>query len=100
MAMRLVFAGTPEFARVAYSRLRDAGHDIALVLTQPDRPAGRGLKPTPSAVKAAAMQDGVPVVQPRGLRLDGRYAEDARAAQAALHEVQPDAMIVAAYGLI
>ncbi len=98
--MRLVFAGTPEFARVAYSHLRDAGHDIVLVLTQPDRPAGRGLKLTPSPVKQAALGDGVPVLQPRGLRLDGRYPADAREAEQALHSLRPDVMVVAAYGLI
>jgi len=98
--MRLVFAGTPEFARVAYSHLRDAGHEIALVLTQPDRPAGRGLKLKPSPVKQAALDDGVPVLQPRSLRLDGRFPDEARATQEALEAIQPDAMVVAAYGLI
>lgn len=98
--MRLVFAGTPEFARVAYIALRDAGHDIRLVLTQPDRPAGRGLKLTPSPVKLAALEDDVKVIQPRSLRLDGKYPDDALLARDALAAAKPDVMIVAAYGLI
>ncbi len=98
--MRLVFAGTPDFARLALQALLAAGHEIPLVLTQPDRPAGRGLKLTPSPVKAAALAAGIEVAQPRSLRLDGRYPDDARAAQARLAEVAPEVMVVAAYGLI
>nr|MBF0683197.1 methionyl-tRNA formyltransferase [Pseudomonas sp.] len=98
--MRLVFAGTPEFARIAYSALCSAGHDILLVLTQPDRPAGRGLKLTPSPVKVAALADEVQVLQPRSLRLDGRFPDDAAMVRNALDALKPDAMIVAAYGLI
>ncbi len=98
--MRLIFAGTPEFARVALSHLQAAGHDVQLVLTQPDRPAGRGMKLQASAVKLFALNHGIPVAQPRSLRLDGKFAADAMAAGAALTAVQADAMIVAAYGLI
>jgi methionyl-tRNA formyltransferase len=98
--MRIAFAGTPEFAAVALQALLAAGHDVALVLTQPDRPAGRGLKLQPSAVKALALQHGVPVIQPRSLRLDGKYPDDAAAAQAALQAAQVECMVVAAYGLI
>lgn len=98
--MRLVFAGTPEFARIAYSALCNAGHDIALVLTQPDRPAGRGLKLAQSPVKVAALADEVQVLQPRSLRLDGKFPDDAAMARDALDALKPDAMIVAAYGLI
>ena len=98
--MRLVFAGTPEFARIAYSALCDAGHDISLVLTQPDRPAGRGLKLAQSPVKAAALADDVQVLQPRSLRLDGKFPDDAAMVRDALDALKPDAMIVAAYGLI
>lgn len=98
--MRLVFAGTPEFARIALDALLAAGHQVPLVLTQPDRPAGRGLKLTPSPVKAAAQAAGLPVAQPRSLRLDGRYPEDAASARAALQDAAPDVMVVAAYGLI
>ena len=98
--MRLIFAGTPEFARVALERLHAAGHEIALVLSQPDRPAGRGMKLQASAVKQLALDIGAPVAQPRSLRLDGKYPDDAAAAQAAIAAAQADAMVVAAYGLI
>ena len=98
--MKLAFAGTPEFARVALQALHEAGHEIALVLTQPDRPAGRGMKLQPSAVKQYAQSHGMAVCQPRSLRLDGRYPEDAAATRDALFQTQPEAMIVAAYGLI
>jgi methionyl-tRNA formyltransferase len=98
--MRLIFAGTPEFAQVAMAALHDAGHEIVLVLTQPDRPAGRGMKLQPSSVKQWALDHALPVAQPRSLRLDGKYPEDAAAAREALLATQADAMIVAAYGLI
>ena len=98
--MRLIFAGTPEFARVALALLHASGHEIALVLTQPDRPAGRGLKLQPSAVKQYALDHGLALAQPRSLRLDGKYPQEARAAQQALAAAQADAMVVAAYGLI
>ena len=90
--MRIVFAGTPPFAAAALDALADAGHDIALVLTQPDRPAGRGMKLAPSAVKQAALARGLPVFQPVSLR----NAE----AQAELRAADADVMVVAAYGLI
>jgi methionyl-tRNA formyltransferase len=98
--MRLAFAGTPEFARVALDRLVAAGFEVALVLTQPDRPAGRGMKTLPSPVKTFALDRGIALMQPRGLRLDGRFAEDAAAVRAALIAVAPEAIVVAAYGLI
>ena len=98
--MRLIFAGTPEFARVAAHDLHAAGFDIALVLTQPDRPAGRGLKLQASSVKQWALDHHIPVAQPRSLRLDGKYPEDAAAAQQAMADAGADAMVVAAYGLI
>ena len=98
--MRLIFAGTPEFARVALEHLHRAGHAIALVLTQPDRPAGRGLKAQLSAVKQFALQHGMPVEQPRSLRLDGKFPADAAAAREAILDAHADLMIVAAYGLI
>jgi methionyl-tRNA formyltransferase len=98
--MKVAFAGTPEFAEVALARLHAAGFDIPLVLTQPDRPAGRGLKLAPSPVKAFAQAQGIPVVQPRSLRLDGKYPEDAAQARAALRQASPDVLVVAAYGLI
>jgi methionyl-tRNA formyltransferase len=98
--MRILFAGTPEFAAVALQSLILAGHTLCGVLTQPDRPAGRGLKLQASAVKTLALQHHIAVQQPRSLRLDGKYPEDALATQKFLHEVQADAMVVAAYGLI
>jgi methionyl-tRNA formyltransferase len=98
--MRVIFAGTPEFARVALEKLHSAGFEIALVLTQPDRPAGRGMKLQASAVKQWAEAHQIPVAQPRSLRLDGKYPEDAAAARAAIQAARADVMVVAAYGLI
>lgn len=91
--MKLVFAGTPEFAATALAALFEAGHEIALVLTQPDRPAGRGMQLQASPVKTLALQRGVEVLQPLSLKKD----PEARARIAA---IGADAMIVAAYGLI
>ena len=98
--MRIIFAGTPEFARVALARLHAAGFEIPLVLTQPDRPAGRGMKLQASSVKQFALEKHIPVAQPRSLRLDGKYPEDAAAVRLAIEAAQADAMVVAAYGLI
>lgn len=98
--MRIAFAGTPEFAAASLAALHEAGHDICLVLTQPDRPAGRGLKLQPSAVKRYAEQHGLPLAQPRSLKFDGKFPEDAAAAQAALAQAAPTLMVVAAYGLL
>ena len=98
--MRVIFAGTPEFARVALARLLEAGFTVPLVLTQPDRPAGRGMKLQASPVKQCALDHGIAVAQPRSLRLDGKYPEDAAAARDALLAAQADVMVVAAYGLI
>ncbi len=90
--MRLLFAGTPEFAATALAALIAAGHDIALVLTQPDRPAGRGMRLRASPVKALALQHGLPVYQPESLRSE--------AARRPIAEAHGDVMVVAAYGLI
>ena len=98
--MRVIFAGTPEFARVALERLLAAGFTVPLVLTQPDRPAGRGMKLQASPVKQCALEHGIPVAQPRSLRLDGKYPDDAAAARDALVAAPADVMVVAAYGLI
>jgi methionyl-tRNA formyltransferase len=98
--MRVVFAGTPEFAQIALARLHEAGFDIPLVLTQPDRPAGRGMKLQASAVKQFALAHGMAVAQPRSLRLDGKYPQDAASARQALLATRADVMVVAAYGLI
>jgi len=97
---RVVFAGTPEFARAALERLHAIGLSLPLVLSQPDRPAGRGMKLQPSPVKRFAVDHGIPVAQPRSLRLDGKYADEAQAARAALEAARPDLVVVAAYGLI
>ena len=98
--MKIVFAGTPEFAREALAALHAAGFEIPLVLTQPDRPAGRGMKLQASPVKQFALDHGIAVAQPPSLKLDGKHAEAAHAAQATLQAVQADLMVVAAYGLI
>ncbi len=90
--MRVLFAGTPEFARVALEAIHGAGFSLVGVLTQPDRPAGRGLRARPSAVKAWAQAQGLAVDQPQSLR--------AEAVQARLAAQAPDLIIVAAYGLI
>ena len=98
--MRVIFAGTPEFASVALQQLIAAGFSVPLVLTQPDRPAGRGMKLQASPVKQCAQAHGIAVAQPRSLRLDGKYPEDAEAAREAIAAAQADVMVVAAYGLI
>jgi len=98
--MRVVFAGTPEFARTALERLHAARFGIPLVLTQPDRPAGRGMQLHASPVKQFALSQHIDVAQPRSLRLDGKFPDDAAAARAALEAARPDVMVVAAYGLI
>lgn len=98
--LRLIFAGTPVFAQSALEALHSGGHHVALVLTQPDRPAGRGMQLQASPVKQWALAHGVPVAQPRSLRTDGRYPEDAASARLAFAQAEADAMVVAAYGLI
>ncbi len=98
--MRLVFAGTPVFAQTALAALHAGGHDIALVLTQPDRPAGRGMQMQASAVKQYALQHGMALCQPTSLRLDGNYPDEAAAAQTAIAQAQAEAMVVVAYGLL
>ncbi len=85
---------------MALRRLHAAGFEIPLVLTQPDRPAGRGMKLQASPVKQFAQQHGIAVAQPRSLRLDGKFPDDAAAARQALHGSGADVMVVAAYGLI
>ncbi|MBA2352893.1 MAG: methionyl-tRNA formyltransferase [Burkholderiales bacterium] len=90
--MRLVFAGTPEFAATALNALLAAGHEIALVMTQPDRPSGRGMKLAISPVKKLALEHNLPLFQPDNLR--------STASLAAIAAAKVDAMVVAAYGLI
>ena len=98
--LRVGFAGTPEFSAQALQAILAAGFKVPLVLTQPDRPSGRGLKLTPSAVKQCALKHEMTVAQPRSLRLDGKYPEEARSAQTALDLAELDVLVVAAYGLI
>ncbi len=98
--LRVGFAGTPEFASTALRALVDAGFTVPLVLTQPDRPAGRGMKLQASPVKQFALEQGLTVAQPRSLRLDGKFPDEAALGQAALHAAQLDLLVVAAYGLI
>ena len=98
--MRVLFAGTPEFAAVALRRLLAAGLQVPLVLTQPDRPAGRGMALQMSAVKRLAIEHAIAVAQPRSLSLQGRFAADALQAQDAIASAKADVMVVAAYGLL
>jgi methionyl-tRNA formyltransferase len=102
--MRIIFAGTPHFADTALQALLAAdsslNYEVIAVFTQPDRPSGRGMKLTPSPVKQTALTHGIAVYQPRSLKLDGKYPDDAIAAQLALKTLAADVMIVAAYGLI
>ncbi len=95
--MRLVFAGTPEFARIALTALSRAGHEILAVLTQPDRPKGRGLDVVQSPVKQEALRLGLDVLQPLSLRQDRPGADETKAH---LRALAPELMVVAAYGLI
>jgi methionyl-tRNA formyltransferase len=98
--MRAIFAGTPEFAAVALAALHAAGIEIPLVLTQPDRPAGRGMQLQASPVKQFALAHQIPVAQPTSLRLDGKFPEQAKQAHDLLRATAHDVMVVAAYGLI
>ncbi len=101
--MKVVFAGTPEFAAVALRAIHAAGFEIPLVLTQPDRPSGRGLQLHASEVKQFALQHGIDVLQPLSLRTDSKdpqRALEARAAHQRLLATDYDVMVVAAYGLI
>ncbi len=90
--MKLIFAGTPAFAAHALTGLVDSPHSVELVLTQPDRPAGRGKKLKPGPVKALALEHGIPVEQPVSLKDPSTWQS--------LIAINPDALIVAAYGLI
>jgi methionyl-tRNA formyltransferase len=90
--MRVAFAGTPQFAAVVLQALLSAGFEIPLILTQPDRPSGRGQKLTPSPVKQVALAQGIPVHQPERLKDPATHVP--------LLDVVPDVLVVAAYGLI
>ena len=98
--LRVGFAGTPEFARTALAALHAAGFEVPLVLSQPDRPAGRGMKLQTSPVKQWALDHAIAVAQPHSLRLDGKYPDEAAATRQALLDARLDVLVVAAYGLI
>ncbi|MBF1236239.1 MAG: methionyl-tRNA formyltransferase, partial [Lautropia mirabilis] len=112
--MRVVYAGTPVFAAQALDALIGSRHEVVAVLSQPDRPAGRGQKLLPSAVKQRALAANLPVLQPESLRIRSAAADEteerrvrreaanqgAEEALAALRALQPDVMVVAAYGLL
>jgi methionyl-tRNA formyltransferase len=97
--MRIVFAGTPEFAATALAAIVEAGLQVVLVLSQPDRPAGRGLKLVPSPVRRLALAHRIEVATPQSLSMK-RGGEAAVAAHALLRAARADVMVVAAYGLI
>lgn len=99
-ALRVGFAGTPEFARTALAALHAAGFEVPLVLSQPDRPAGRGMKLQASPVKQWALDHAIAVAQPQSLRLDGKYPAEAAVARQTLLDARLDVLVVAAYGLI
>jgi methionyl-tRNA formyltransferase len=90
--LRVVFMGSPAFAIPSLAGLLDAGHEVALVLSQPGRPAGRGRQPTPPAVAAFARERGLPLFQPPSLKPPEAFAR--------VRETAPDVIVVAAYGLI
>jgi len=98
--LKLVFAGTPEFAKTALKLIVGAGHEVVLVMTQPDRPAGRGMSLNASPVKQFALDKNIPVLQPNSLKIDGKYTAEARVALRHLEDVDFDVMVVAAYGLM
>ena len=99
-SLRVIFAGTPEFATAALAAIHSAGFPVPLVLTQPDRPAGRGMKLQASPVKRYAQEHGLAVAQPPSLRRAGKYPAEAAAAIDQLRATPHDVMVVAAYGLI
>ncbi|MBP7880582.1 methionyl-tRNA formyltransferase [Acinetobacter sp. NIPH 1852] len=95
--MKIIFAGTPEFAATALAALLKSSHQIVAVYTQPDRKAGRGQKLTPSPVKQLALEHGLPVYQPLHFKAS---TEEGLAARQELAALGADVMVVAAYGLI
>ena len=97
MPLKIIFAGTPEFAAEALTALIQTEHDIIAVYTQPDRKAGRGQKLTASAVKQVALEHNLPVYQPLNFKAS---TEDGLAARQELAALNADVMVVAAYGLI
>ena len=101
--MKIIFAGTPEFAATALAAILSAGHEVVAVLTQPDRPAGRGLQLQESPVKRLAKANHIPVLQPQSLHLqnkDEKRLEEAKQTLAALDQMDFEVIVVVAYGLI
>ena len=98
--LKIVFAGTPEFAAIILEALEKSNHQVVAVMTQPDRASGRGLKVLPSLVKQKALQMDIPILQPTSLKLDGAYSTEALHAKKQIESLNFDVMIVAAYGLI
>ena len=92
MPLRIVFAGTPDFSVAPLEALIASPHEVVAVYTQPDRPAGRGRKLVPGPVKQKALDHGIPVMQPASFREDGAIAN--------LASLQPDLLVVVAYGLL
>ncbi|EIN00289.1 methionyl-tRNA formyltransferase [Paraburkholderia hospita] len=99
-SLRVIFAGTPEFAAAALAAIHAAAFPVPLVLTQPDRPAGRGMKLQASPVKRYAQEHGIEVAQPPSLRRNGKFPAEATAAIDQLRATPHDVMVVAAYGLL
>ncbi len=91
--MKLVFCGTPQFAVPTLQAVHAAGHEIALVVTQPDRPVGRKQIVEPTPVKQVALPSGLPVTQPEKIRNNAEFREQ-------LEAIAPDAIVVVAYGRI
>lgn len=98
--MKIIFAGTPAFAANSLQAIVEAGHEVVLVLTQPDRPSGRGMKLQASEVKEYALTQNIRVEQPISLKLNGKYPEVALEAHNLVKSIEHDIMVVAAYGLI
>jgi methionyl-tRNA formyltransferase len=90
--MRIIFAGTPEFAVPCLRMLLASNYEVCAVYTQPDRPAGRGRKLQPSPVKELAISAGIPVLQPTSLKPEADLQQ--------LSDLKPDLMVVVAYGMI
>ncbi|WP_289170644.1 formyltransferase family protein, partial [uncultured Parasutterella sp.] len=97
--MRIVFAGTPDFAAEALRKLIESEHEVVLVLSQPDRPSGRGRKLKASEVKQTALSAGIKVLTPLTLRRSKGLEETAEAIEA-MKAADADVLVVAAYGLI
>jgi methionyl-tRNA formyltransferase len=94
-SLKVVFAGTPEFAAEILSMIIEAKYEVVLVMTQPDRPGGRGLKLQQSPVKQTALYHQIPVLQPHSLKLDSKYSEEAFYAKQVLETSTFDVIVVA-----